>query len=84
MTQKYLWKVPCYSNRKTGDGENIGKELKNPRIPDRWGNPSTYWFLDAEVLATSKKKAIEKVSNSDYPVTPVNNPKVVKLNTVIS
>lgn len=83
MTEIYLWIVPCYSSRKTGDGTNIGKEPISPKIPERWGNPSTYWFVNAEVLAKNETEAIKKVSNSDYPIEPIENPEIVKVNTII-
>lgn len=83
MSKDSLWKVRCSSNRKTGDGENIGKDPSQPKIPERWGDPSTYWFVNAEVLAETKEDAIKKVSDSKYPIEPLENPKVVKVNDVI-
>jgi hypothetical protein len=80
---KKLWKVRCSSKRKTGDGDNMGRDPTSPKIPERWGNPSTYWYVDAEVLAETKDEAIQKISESDYPIEPIENLKVVKVNSVI-
>lgn len=40
-------------------------------LPASWGNPDSFWGADVKVLASNPESAKRKVSESEYPVEPI-------------
>lgn len=72
--RRVVWIVPCRSLRKTGSDPVPSEPPTRPTIPSSWERAgSTYWFVDARVLAESGDDATRLVAESDYPVEPLDD-----------